>query len=404
MSSGLDAHRPPEPRFPDGAETASGAPPRRTVCLYTRSANPSGMGVHMVDLLQGFADRVNLVLLSRSLPATRSLQEGARAAGAVIVDLPSPHDPAYAGVVADALRSTPVDLFHGHAGWGWEDAAGFRVARERGVASIVVTHHLPYLIHDKRKARRMRKVVADVDARIAVSEGLRRSYERVGPPESRWYTVPNGVRRRGPGPGRNAARSALGIADDALVVMNTGRLVTMKGQRYLVEATAKLAAEFPSLVTVILGVGDLADDLRDRAARLGVADRVLLAGHRPDARMLLDAADVFALPSRSEGMPLAALEAMDAGLPVVGTRVIGTDEVVIDGTTGLLVRSEDAPSLAAALRALLADARLRAAYGAAGTHRYREEHTVERMVERTWAVYERVLSRRVPRQLVAPTP
>ena len=362
------------------------------------------MGVHMVDLMRGLADRVDLVLLARPLPATEFLRDGARAAGATVVDLPSPHDLRYPGVIADVLRSTPVDLFHGHAGWGWEDADGFRVAREQGVPSIVISHHLPYLISDRRKARRMRDVVSDVDARIGVSAGLRRSYERIGPPESRWYTVPNGVRSRGPGPGRRSARAALGVPDDALVVMNTGRLVTMKGQRYLVEATAELAAEFPKLATVILGVGDLAEDLKGRAARLGVADRVLLAGHHPEARMLLDAADVFALPSRSEGMPLAALEAMDAGLPVVGTRVIGTEEVVVDGVTGRLVPREDTAALAAALRELLADVSLRATYGQAGRRRYQEEHTVERMVERTWAVYQRVLARKASRQLTAPTP
>lgn len=385
----------------DSGEGGLGRHP--TVCLYTRSANPSGMGEHMVDLLEGFTDRARLYLLARRLPKTKRLLDGARAAGATVVEIPGPHDPTYAASLADFYRHTRVDLVHGHAGWGWEDPDGFRVPREQGIRRVVVTHHLPFLLHSKPKAARMRQVAAHVDAHVAVSHGLRRSYERIGLGEAQWHTVPNGVRPRGADCGRSAARRALGLDDGALVVMTTGRLVLMKGQRYLVEATAALAEAHPRLVTVIVGDGDLAGDLRRRAHHLGVGDRVVLPGHRSDARSLLDAADVFALPSRSEGMPLAALEAMDAGLPVVGTRVIGTEEVVQDGETGRLVPPENSAELAAALDALLSDPDLRGTWGAAGRRYYRREHSVELMVERTWAVYDRVGARGVPAR-TAPTP
>jgi glycosyltransferase involved in cell wall biosynthesis len=107
--------------------------------------------------------------------------------------------------------------------------------------------------------------------------------------------------------------------------------------------------------------------------------------------MLLDAADVFVLPSRQEGLPLAALEAMDAGLPVVGTEVIGTAEVVVDGETGTLVPPR-AAALGDALAELLADPQLRARYGEAGRRRYLAEFTAKRMAAETFAVYEDVLA------------
>ena len=116
------------------------------------------------------------------------------------------------------------------------------------------------------------------------------------------------------------------------------------------------------------------------------------AGHRPDARAVLDAADVFVLPSRHEGMPLAVLEAMEAGLPVVGTRVIGSEEVVVDGVTGTLVRYGDPGALGGALARLLADPGLRRRQGEAGRSRYLAGFTRERMARDTAAVYESVLA------------
>jgi glycosyltransferase involved in cell wall biosynthesis len=108
--------------------------------------------------------------------------------------------------------------------------------------------------------------------------------------------------------------------------------------------------------------------------------------------MLLDAADVFVLPSRQEGMPLAALEAMDAGLPVVATDVIGTAEVVAHGRTGTLVPPQDPARLAEALAELLADPDLRQRHAEAGRRRYVERFTARRMAEDTLRVYRDVLA------------
>jgi len=123
----------------------------------------------------------------------------------------------------------------------------------------------------------------------------------------------------------------------------------------------------------------------------GVALTTAGSAFLTEARRLLAAADVFVLPSRHEGMPLVALEAMEAGLAVVGTRVIGTEEVVEDGVTGALVRPGDPAALGAALARLLADPALRRRQGDAGRRRYQACFTRERMARDTAAVYESVL-------------
>jgi glycosyltransferase involved in cell wall biosynthesis len=183
----------------------------------------------------------------------------------------------------------------------------------------------------------------------------------------------------------------LGLVPDQPVVMTIGRLAPMKGQRQLIESTPDLLARFPGLAVLIVGEGHLHRQLAEQADALGVAGCVRLMGHRPDARLLLDAADVFVLPSRHEGMPLVAMEAMEAGLPVVATRVIGSEEVVVHGETGLLSPAGNVPALGGALAKLLADPALRARLGRAGRQRYVDHFTRQRMAEQTRGVYAAVL-------------
>ena len=352
------------------------------------------MGRHMLDLVEGLTGRADVTVICRTGPRALWLFQEAAALGARTVALPSPHDPTYPQVIGGFLSSHRVDVFHGHAGWGWEDPDGLRLARAAGVPAVVITHHLPFLLSRRDKAEKLIENTSFAHWRIAVSDGLRDTYIARGVSEERFVTVPNGVAPRWHSPGRAAARAALQLRHEDLVVLCTGRLVHMKGQRYLIEAAALLRPAWPNLQVVILGEGELRQDLENLVAERGLTGTVHLPGHRGDARMLLDAVDVFALPSRAEGMPLALIEAMEAGLPVVATRVIGSTEVVTDRETGLLVPAQDAERLAAALAKLFVDGEKRALYGEAGRRRYLRDYTVEAMVTRTQAVYDLALDAR----------
>ena len=366
---------------------------RLSICLYTPSANPSGMGSHMLDLAVEFLPGADVSVLCWDTVAGRRVVDGAAAVGATAHALPHPRDPAFGDAIVAFLREHPADVFHLHVGSGREDFDGARAARRAGVPAVVQTQHQPWLFRAPGKLARFTRAVRPVDQLIAVSESMQRSYERVGVSGGRIVTVPNGIVPRGPGPGRAAARAELGLGPDQPVVLTVGRLVRQKGHDLLVEAVPPLVERFPDVAVVVLGEGSMRGLLTRRAAELGVADHVHLPGHRTDARMLLDAADVFVLPSRQEGLPLAALEAMDLGLPVVGTDVLGTAEVVVHGETGLLVPLRDTRALVAALAGLLADPELRAHYGGAGRRRYLADFTAKRMAADTFAVYEDVLRR-----------
>ncbi|HEX2072793.1 MAG TPA: glycosyltransferase family 4 protein [Geodermatophilus sp.] len=367
-------------------------PGRRSICFYTPSTDPSGMGAHMLDLVAEYSRTADVSVLMRPTVGGRRLLDRAAELGARTLCLPSPRDPRFGPLIRGFLARRPADVFHCHVGTGAENWDGVRLARAAGCPAVVQTQHLPFLVSHPRKRQAFHHAIEEVDRLIAVSEGLRRTYEKIGVPPARFTTVPNGIAPLRSRLGRDRARQILGLGPDQPVVLTVGRLTHMKGQWHLVDAVPDLVARFPTLAVVLLGDGPLRDSLAKRAVALGVAGTVCFPGHRTDARLLMDAADVFVLPSRHEGMPLVALEAMEAGLPVVATRVIGSAEAVVDGETGALVRPRDPAALGAAIAALLADPALRQRQGPAGRRRYLAEFTRERMAAATAAVYEEVLA------------
>jgi glycosyltransferase involved in cell wall biosynthesis len=379
---------------PDGPDRPGDPGPcqQRRICLYTPSADPAGMGEHMLTLAAAYLPVADVSLLCRPTDGGRRLLDHAAGIGIRTMALRRPRDPAFAELIVDFLARHPADVFHIHVGTGRENFDGARAARRARVPLVLQTVHQPWLIRHPGKRDALLRAVATVDRLVAVSDAQRRTYERAGIPAASFTTVPNGIAPRGRGPGRRAARGTLGLHPDQLVVMTVGRLTEQKGQRHLVEATPELAARFPGLAVGVLGEGHLREELTRQAADLGVGDVVRFPGHRSDARLLLDAADVFVFPSRHEGMPLAVLEAMQARLPVVATDVVGTGEVVVDGRTGILTPPGNARALAAAVGELLADPERRRRYGEAGYRRYRERFTARRMAADTLALYEVALS------------
>lgn len=349
------------------------------------------MGQHMLDLVAEYVPDIPMSLMCWPTEPGQRLLARAAALGATTLTLPHPRDPAFANEIARFLHRHPAAVFHVHVGTGRENFDGARAARAAGVPAIVQTQHQPWLLSSPGKRPSFFRGLREVDHLIAVSQAQRRTYERIGVPVERFCTVPNGIGARQAGAGRCAARQALELDPDQPVVMTIGRLARMKGHRDLIDSAPDLLARFPGLAVLIVGEGHLHRQLAERAAALGVAGCVRLLGHRPDARLLLDAADVFVLPSLHEGMPLVALEAMEAGLPVVATRVIGSEEVVVHGETGLLTPAGNAPALGDALAALLADPALRARLGRAGGRRYLDHFTRRRMAAQTRAVYATVL-------------
>jgi glycosyltransferase involved in cell wall biosynthesis len=187
---------------------------------------------------------------------------------------------------------------------------------------------------------------------------------------------------------RGARPNGFGCPPEAVVVGSVGWLTEVKGHRILIEAAARVKAEHPRLHVVIVGSGNLREELTASAAARGVGDRVHLLGERKDIPECLAAMDVFALPSLNEGMGRALVEAMAAGRPVVATRVGGVLAIVDDGRTGLLVPPGDPEALADALERLLSCPQWAKELGAAASQAISERFGVPAMVRAVEAVYE----------------
>jgi glycosyltransferase involved in cell wall biosynthesis len=187
-------------------------------------------------------------------------------------------------------------------------------------------------------------------------------------------------------------REALGIPEDSVVVVTVARLVWFKAIDILIEAAA-LVKSTTKVHFLVVGDGVLRPRLQQLVEARGLNDRVRLLGERHDVAGLLALSDIFALPSASEGMPIAIMEAMAVGLPVVATAVDGTPELVLDGQTGTLVRPGDPRAFADALDPLLGNAELRQKLGQAGRQRIDTKFSDIAMAATTDQMYRRLEER-----------
>ncbi len=180
---------------------------------------------------------------------------------------------------------------------------------------------------------------------------------------------------------------------EAVVIVHVGRFVELKNHALLLRSFARVQSETPVYLWLV-GDGELRPKTEQLAQELGVADRVRFWGVRSDVADILNAADIFTLPSKWEGNPLSVMEAMAAGLPVVATAVGGVPELVEDGVSGLLTPNEDLDALVAALQRLVDSVELRRRMSNAALQRAREKFDIRHTVLAYEALYEELLQRK----------
>jgi glycosyltransferase involved in cell wall biosynthesis len=190
---------------------------------------------------------------------------------------------------------------------------------------------------------------------------------------------------------RADVRRALGLQVDDFVIGTIARLTEQKGHRFLFDAVARNGA-LKDVQLLLVGGGELEDELKRHAETLGIAARVHFVGPRRDLGDLLSAMDVFTLPSLWEGLPLSLVLAMGAGVPVVSTTVAGVPEVVETERTGLLVRPADATQLGDALARVATDAGLRDRLSQAASASVLPRFGADAYVDATARLYQRLLT------------
>ncbi len=368
---------------------------------------------HLRDLAFGLARRgigVDVACAALREPRMRADMDAMRAAGIGVTDLPMVRpirpftDLRHAWSLGALLRRGRYDVLHTHSSKAGAlgRAAGLVCSR---AARVHTPHTFAFAFEggagqggESAGPRGLilsteRALGRSTQRMIHVSEAEREEGRqlRIVPPE-RARVVPNGI---DPAPfaeprGGAALRAELGIPAAAPLVGSVGLLNDAKGYDVLVACLARLDADVHLLV---LGHGERESALLAQAERLGVGERLHLAGWRDDVSAAHDAMDVFALSSRWEGMAYSLMEAMAAGLPCVSTDVNGSPELLVprDGEPcGVIVPRDDPPALAAALGALLADRGRAAVLGRRAAARIEAGFTLEHMIERTLAVYREV--------------
>ncbi len=353
------------------------------LCLATDSLEPSGVGEHMLALAGEWRGRYDVTLACPTSPGGRALLRRAARVGAAIKRLDNDSDG-----VARWLRDGGFDLLHVHAGIGWEGHALAAQGRAAGIARIVRTEHLPDVITDPSQRRDHLAGIARVDHVICVSDAAASTFRTAGIDPAKISVIRNGLPARAARRSRRDTRGSLGVDERCPVMVTTARLTPQKDHATLIGALPAVLARHPACRVWLIGTGPQEDMLKEQASALGVAGAVSFMGYRADVPDLLAAADLFVLPSRFEGLPLAVLEAMAHGLPVVATRVGGTDEVLIDGVTGRLVGPGDPDTLASAIGEVLGNPDHARALGLEGQARFFDAFTASRMADETARLFQ----------------
>ncbi|MGH9488635.1 MAG: glycosyltransferase [Terriglobales bacterium] len=366
---------------------------RRLRVLHCSNADArGGAEEHMLTLLRGL-DRERFAP-ALACPAALLAQLPDLPPDLLVTTLAPMHpwDVACGARLTRWLRRHQVDVVHAHL-----SCASRAVAPWARLARTPVFLETPHVRESWRRGWKRARVLDRIAGRlvhayIAVS-GANARYLRdeVRLPAAKIHLIRNGIdvaRFNAPARQLHDPRPELGIAPTELVVLCSARLEPQKGHAVLLQALAWLPRPIRSrLRLVCLGTGSLEAELRRQIEALGLERHVILAGYCRTVESWLAAADIFALPSLYEGLPLSAMEASAAGCPIVATAVDGTPEVVADEVNGLLVPPGSAGALAAALLRLAADSTLRAALGDAGRRRARREFDQQRQIAATAQLY-----------------
>lgn len=291
------------------------------------------------------------------------------------------------------LRHFKPDIVHVHSTKA--GLVGRVAAKLAGTPVVFTAHGWAFTEGIDEGSRRLavfleRRAALLSDAIICVSEYDRQLAVRLGVANGSLLTcIHNGV------PEVATAMRCSGPGREVLRIVSVARLDKPKDHTLLLDALATIS-NLPWVLELI-GDGPLTETVQRRARALGLENRVVFSGLCTDVPERLARADVFALVSGWEGLPLSILEAMRAGLPVVASDVGGVIESVHDGVTGFLIPKGDQAVLAERLSRLLSDAALREQMGRAGREVYEREFTFEVMYQRTRQVYQDVLRRKAGR-------
>lgn len=310
----------------------------------------------------------------------------------VVIPMQSQWDVGWIVRYCAVVRQERVDLIHAHEFRA--NVFGAIVAKLCGIPLVGTVHGKNYY-PDHVKRRVAYRWVSKAAKMVAVSEDLRQFLaDRVGIHRERIARIYNGVdmpERMSPEQVAQC-RSDLGIKPSEFVLGIVGSLYPVKGHVYLFDAFRSVLKLHPKTKLLVVGQGNLEDSLKRQVLELGIDHAVSFLGLRNDVPRILAALDLFVLPSLSEGLSVALLEAMSTAVPVVASSVGGNPEIVQDGQIGLLVSPKNASELADRILEVINNPEKSKLFGERGRERVAKEFTTARMLNQYEELYDRCLS------------
>jgi glycosyltransferase involved in cell wall biosynthesis len=359
-----------------------------SICHFDAERKFSGGELQVFLLMRGLRARGHrciLVAPADSIALQRARSEGFEVRACALRSGFDLFSVAGASRLLRELRPDVVHLHTSRAAW-----LGGMAARRGGIPAIFTRRMDPRI----RPGWRTRCVYERRTLKVAaISGSVAEALSAGGVPSERIVLIRSSIdpasctARRS----REAVRAELGVEPGETLVLTLGALVPRKGLDVLLAALAQLARRGLSPRVCIAGEGEQRAELERLAGTLGL-ERVMFLGQRSDSADLLAAADLFAMPSRREGLGVAALEALAAACPLVASRVGGLAEVVEHEVSGLLVAPEDPTALALALERLVREPALRERLATAGRARLDALYHAEHMVAAYEALYRSVLA------------
>jgi glycosyltransferase involved in cell wall biosynthesis len=369
------------------------------VALFTDADVFAGTERHIFDLARGLRKEGVEVYIACPSPAVLADRAGEAGFEVITIQKQGLVDRAAVRTLVRLLKTGKIDIIHSHNGRTMLSSALAVTLARRGRA--VATQHFlepDHTSHSGPKASLYHTAHRWVSGRtaqvIAISEAVSAKIrERGDAAEKKITVVPNGITP--PDPAHltppEQIRKELGIANDIPLIVCVARLQPEKDIGTLITAMQDVRTALPSAVCVVAGEGTQEAALKEQIRSLGLEDAVRLIGFRQDAHAIIQAGDLFVLPSLAEPFGLVLLEAMALSKPVIATRAGGPVEIVVEEETGLLVPPSDAIALGQALIRLLTDTGTAQTMGKNGLARFQERFTVERMARTMLGVYERIL-------------
>lgn len=369
---------------------------RKTSILYLSTSSGPGGAERVISSLAASIDLARYrPLLCLFRPGWLQEQSESRGVRTFVIPTQGMTDWRWALQFKRLLEQEKIDLIHAHEFDA--NTQGAFVAALAGLPMVATIHGKNYF-WEKLRRRLAYRWVSRNATMVAVSEDLKQFIvEKVGVSPSQVKVLYNGVDVF---PNCDSievgeCRKELGLPPSHQIVGVVGNLYPVKGHQYLIDSIPAVLSKCPNTSFVFAGRGELEAELRGQVHRLGLDARVFFLGLRQDIPRILSVIDVFVLPSLSEGLSMAILEAMIAGKPVVATQVGGNPELVLDGETGFLIPPRDSQALAASLTTLLMNKQQAEQFGERGKRRAERQFSLQNMVCAYQALYDECIRSRV---------